>query len=428
MHFCLTNYHTTFILKKYLNITRPLGIMTDFYQTGVIATFHKFGKPNLEKLEAELLWYSQERPIALVLPSLYSELHGTALKRVINELKEIRYLQEIVVTLGPCTKEEFDHAKDFFSVLPQKTSLIWNNGERIMEIYETIKSTGLPLGEPGKGLSAWMAYGYVISQKEIRVIALHDCDILTYNREMLARLCYPVTSPNFDYEFCKGYYSRVTDKMHGRVTRLFVTPLLRSLKKILGPLPLLDFLDSFRYPLAGEFSMNVELARINKIPGDWGLEIGVLAEVYRNCAVRRVCQVDIADVYEHKHQALSHNDPSKGLLKMCIDISKSLFRTLSSEGVIFSDGLFKTLISTYVRTAQDMLKRYEDDAAINGLKFDRHEESLAVEAFTGGIRIAADAIMTDPLGVPLIASWDRVTSALPDILDKIRMAVEEDNK
>jgi len=245
---------------------------------------------------------------------------------------------------------------------------------------------------------------------------------------MLARLCYPVTSPNLDYEFCKGYYSRVTDKMHGRVTRLFVTPLLRSFKKILGHLPLLEFLDSFRYPLAGEFSMDVDLARVNKIPGDWGLEIGMLAEVYRNCAVRRVCQVDIADTYEHKHQALSHDDPSKGLLKMCIDISKSLFRTLASEGVVFSDGFFKTLISTYVRTAQDMLKRYEDDAAINGLKFDRHEESLAVETFTGGIKSAAEIIMNDPLGVPLIASWDRVTSALPDVLDMIKSAVDEDNE
>jgi glucosyl-3-phosphoglycerate synthase len=216
--------------------------------------------------------------------------------------------------------------------------------------------------------------------------------------------------------------------MHGRVTRLLVTPLIRSLKKIHGHLPLLEFLDSFRYPLAGEFSMDVDLARVNKIPGDWGLEVGVLAEVYRNCSVRRVCQVDIADNYEHKHQALSPDDASKGLLKMCIDISKSIFRTLASDGLVFSDGLFKTLIATYVRTAQDMLKRYEDDAAINGLFFDRHEESLAVETFTEGIKIASEIIMKDPLGVPLISSWDRVTSALPRILDMVKGAVEEDNK
>ncbi|MEF9427022.1 MAG: glycosyl transferase [Candidatus Mariimomonas ferrooxydans] len=402
--------------------------MADFHQTGVVATFHKLGKPSLEKIESELSWYAQERPIALVLPSLYSELEGEALKGIIRELKGVEYLKEVVVTLGQCTKDEFKHARKFFSVLPQSTKVIWNNGKRVSEVYKTIESAGLHLGEDGKGKSAWMAYGYIIAQKNIDVIVLHDCDILTYNHELLARLCYPVTNPNLEYEFCKGFYSRITDRMHGRVTRLLVTPLLRSLKKILGYLPLLEFLDSFRYPLAGEFSKDIDIARVNRIPGDWGLEVGVLAEIYRNCAVRRVCQIDIADNYEHKHQALSQDDASKGLLKMCIDINKSIFRTLASEGVVFSDGLFKTLIATYVRTSEDMLKRYEDDATVNGLTFDRHEESLAVEIFTEGIKTASEAIMKDPLGVPLIPSWDRVTSALPDVLSMLKKAVEEDNK
>lgn len=402
--------------------------MADFHQGGILPTFHKLGSPSLEKIEAELAWYSQERPVALVLPSLYSELEGPALKGIVNELKQVKYLKEIIVTLGPCTKAEFTKARKYFSVLPQKTMLIWNNGKCISELHKTIKAAQLSLGEPGKGQSAWMAYGYIIAQKNIQVIALHDCDILTYSRELLARLCYPVTNPNLDYQFCKGFYSRVTDQMHGRVTRLLVTPLLRSLIKILGHLPLLEFLDSFRYPLAGEFSMDIDVARVNKIPGDWGLEMGVLAEVHRNCSVRRVCQVDIADNYEHKHQDLSPDDASKGLMKMCIDISKSIFRTLASEGVIYSDGFFKTLIATYVRTAQDMVKRYEDDAAVNGLIFDRHKESLAVETFTKGIKNASEIIVLDPLGVPLISSWDRVTSALPKILEMISAAVEQDNR
>ena len=273
-----------------------------------------------------------------------------------------------------------------------------------------------------------MAYGYILSRQEFKAIALHDCDILTYTRDMLARLCYPVANSNLDYDFCKGFYSRITDRMHGRMTRLLFIPLIRTLQKILGYHPLLAFFDSFRYPLAGEFSMDVDMARVNRIPGDWGLEVGVLAEVYRNTSLRRVCQVDIAENYEHKHQELSPEDATKGLHKMCVDICKSIFRTLASEGIVFSSGLFRTLIATYVRTAQDMLKRYEDDAIINGLFFDRHEENLAVETFTKGMKKAAEIIMEDPLGVPLISSWDRVTSAIPDILIKLREAVEEDNK
>jgi glucosyl-3-phosphoglycerate synthase len=229
-----------------------------------------------------------------------------------------------------------------------------------------------------------------------------------------------------NYDYCKGYYSRVTDRLHGRATRLLVTPLIRSLEKIIGYIPILTFFDSFRYPLAG-FAMDLDLARLIRIPGDWGIEVGVLAEVYRNTSLRRICQVDIAENYEHKHQDLSPEDASKGLYKMCVDICKSIFRTLASEGIVFSDGFFKTLVATYVNTAQDMLKRYEDDAAINSLFFDRHEESLAVETFTNGIRKAAEIITEDPLGVPLISSWDRVTSAIPDILGKLLDAVEADN-
>lgn len=401
--------------------------MADFYQTGVVATFHRLGRFNLEKLEAELSWYARERPIALVLPSLYSELEGEALKGIVRELKQVKYLSEIVVALGPASEDEFKRARDFFSVLPQKTQIIWNTGPRITDVFRSIEAAELPTGETGKGKSVWMAYGYVLSQQDFHVIAIHDCDIVTYSRDLLARLCYPVTNPSLDYDFCKGFYTRVTDRLHGRATRLLVTPLIRSLEKIIGYHPLLLFFDSFRYSLAGEFAMDVDLARVNRIPGDWGLEVGMLAEVYRNTSLRRVCQVDIAENYEHKHQILSPEDANRGLHKMAVDICKSIFRTLASEGIVFSEGFFKTLVATYVRTAQDMLKRYDDDASINGLFFDRHEESLAVETFTTGIRQASEKIMEDPLGVPLIASWDRVTSAIPDILGRIRLAVKEDN-
>ena len=142
----------------------------------------------------------------------------------------------------------------------------------------------------------------MIASGKSHAIALHDCDIVTYSRAMLARLCYPVVNQNLDFVFCKGYYSRVTNKLHGRVTRLMVTPLVRSLQDLVGQHQFLTFLDSFRYPLAGEFCMTVDMARVNRIPSDWGLEVGSLAEVYRNYSPQRVCQVDIAENYEHKHQ------------------------------------------------------------------------------------------------------------------------------
>ena len=402
--------------------------MTDFYQTGIITTLHRLGKPSLERIEEELLQFSRTRPIALVLPALYSEFEGPAMPKIVEELSKVKYLCEIVLVLDKASDKEFKHVKHFMSPVPGNVRIIHNDGKRVMEIYDTFKRNGLEVGERGKGRSAWLAYGYVIANGKCDVIALHDCDIVNYSRELLARLCYPVANPSLDYVFCKGYYSRVTNKMHGRVTRLLVTPLVRSLQNLGGEHLFLKFIDSFRYPLAGEFAMGTDMARVNRIPWDWGLEVGSLAEVYRNYSPRRVCQVDIAETYEHKHQALSSEDPQKGLMKMTVDICKSIFRTLASEGVVFSDGFFKSLSVAYLRLAEDTIMKYEADADINGLEFDRHEEAKAVEAFTRAITLAAQAFMENPMDSPLIPNWNRMTSAIPGILDMLKKSVDEDNR
>jgi len=401
--------------------------MADFYQTGVVATFHRLGNVDLERMDRELTEFNRHRPIALVLPSTYSELEAPAIKQIVEETKKVPYLNEIVVTMGRTNREQFIKAKDFFSSFPQRTRVIWNTGPGVGKLYELLEENGLYVGEDGKGRSCWTAYGYILSRDESKVIALHDCDIVNYSRELLGRLCYPVASPNIDYAFCKGYYARVTDRMHGRVTRLFVTPLIRSLEKLLGFLPLLVYLDSFRYPLAGEFSMSADLARINRIPGDWGIEVETLSEVYRNCSLKRICQVELCETYEHKHQPLSAENPKTGLMKMSIDIAKAIFRNLAIEGAPLSESLFNTLVVNYLRTAQDTIKQYHDDAAINGLFFDRHQETIMVEAFTKAIQIAGKEFLDNPLYSPLIPNWNRVTSAISDFLERLQAVVEEEN-
>ncbi|MFQ5930535.1 MAG: glycosyl transferase, partial [Acidobacteriota bacterium] len=259
-------------------------------------------------------------------------------------------------------------------------------------------------------------------------IALHDCDIVSYKRELLVRLCYPVANTSLGYEFCKGYYARYGKRLYGRVTRLFVTPLLRALTQLTGHVPLLDYLESFRYPLAGEFAITTGLARANRIPADWGLEIGTLCEVYRNCSLKRICQVDLIENYQHKHRELSPQDPTKGLMKMAVDIADTVLRTLATEGVIMSEAFFRTLSTAYQRSAEDIIRRYNDDAVINGLELDRHAENLAVEIFRKALEVASRNFLEDPHGALLIPNWNRVVSAIPDFLDRFREAVEEDNQ
>ncbi|MFB0520259.1 MAG: glycosyl transferase [Desulfatiglandales bacterium] len=402
--------------------------MSDFFQNGEIATFHRLKHRDIQELEEELQEATRHRPISLVLPYIPIELQGPGLPRIVEELKNVRYLKNIVVGIGRANAEEFRQAKKFFSILPQKPKLIWCTGPAMENLYNLLAENGINVGDDGKGRSAWMSYGYILALEDSQVIALHDCDIVSYNRDLLARLCYPVAHPNIGFGFCKGYYSRVTDQMHGRVTRIFVTPLIRALKETLGTNQFLEYLDSFRYILAGEFSMDVDLARLIRIPGDWGLEVGVLAEIHRNCAQRRICQIDLSDNYEHKHQPLTLEDPNEGLLKMGTDIAKSLFRTMASMGYTLTNEFFLTLRSSYLRVAQDFIARYEYDSEINGLKYDRHKEGSAAEGFLRCIISAGQQFLEMPVEVPYISNWNRVLSAVPNIFELLINAVEEDDK
>ena len=402
--------------------------MADFYQTGVVATFHRLGALHLERLEADLREFNEHRPLALVLPTTPKELDSPALRGILANVKDLDYLNEVVVTLGRTDDPaHFRQVRELFAGLPQRHRIVWASGPRFLDLYKLLEANDLSAGEDGKGRSAWTAYGYVLAREESKVIGLHDCDIVNHSREMVGRLFYPVASPHIDYAFCKGYYARVTDRMHGRVTRLFVTPLVRSLIKLFGHLPFLVYLDSFRYALAGEFSMVADLARINRIPSDWGLEVETLAEVFRNYSLRRICQAEICETYEHKHQPLSAEDPRTGLMKMAVDIAKSVFRNLAVESIVLSESALRTLVVNYQRTAKDAVKSYRDDADFNGLAFDYHLETVMVEAFTRAIQIAGKEFMEDPLYSPLIPSWNRVTSAIPDFLGRLEEAVEADN-
>ena len=393
-----------------------------------MATLHRLGAPDVERLERELLEFSAATPIALVLPCHVKELGTPALRGIIRELKPVRYLKQIVVGIDGASPKTWAQAKKLFGRLPQKTVLLWNDGPRMQKLIGRLAGSDLDPGPTGKGRNIWLCFGYVLASGLARKVALHDCDILTYSREMLARLCYPVAHPNLGFDFCKGYSARFTDKLNGRVMRLLFTPLVRSLQAILGEHPFLSYLDAFRYPLSGEVSLNLDILRRARVPSDWGIEAGTLAEVFRVSSPKSICQVDMAECYDHKHQDLSSNDPAQGLNKMAGDIVKCLFRTLAGHGVKLDQGIFDTLLTTYVRKAEDTMRFYAADAEINGLKYDRHEEEIAATTFVHAIRAAVHEYLLDPLGDPMIPNWNRVESALPDFLPDLLRAVYADNR
>lgn len=397
--------------------------MPDFYQHELITTIHDLQTGELEQLEAMLRKATAQTKIGLVLPVTASDMQAEPFERIVQELQEADYIDTIVVTLGVAPEEsDYQEACQKVASLGDRCRVLWTDGPKVQSLYSELIDAGIPVSTPGKGRSVWTAFGYLLADPSIDVFVLHDCDIVDYDRKLLARLCLPMVDPALDFEFCKAYYARVTDRMHGRVVRLLVVPLLRALLKTHPSSRFLQFLASFRYPLSGEFSLTRNLARSNRIPSDWGLEVGTLAEVFRNTSTKRVCQADLCRLYEHKHQSASLDNQQAGLMKMAIDILTTVYRTLASQGVILSEDTFITLRSLFLRTAQDCIRQYAADARVNGLIYDRHDEETMIDAFASCITTAAEIFRRDPNGAEAIPNWTRVRAAFPDFVDRLRDA------
>lgn len=402
--------------------------MADFFQNGVITTLQNVGNRSLESMEEDLLEFSKRRNMVLLLPALYSEFETPAMQTIIDELKDVEYLSKIILGLDQATHEQFLEVKERMSVLKCKVEVLWNDGPKVKEIYKELTDEGFPgLDTPGKGRNVWTMIGYGLTNQDNYAFALHDCDIVNYSRAVVARLFYPIVHPALDFEFNKGYYSRVTHKLHGRVTRLFYTPLIKALTLTFGTNRYLSYMESFRYALSGEFAFIRSLGRGIGISPTWGLEVSTLSEVYKNTSNRRICQTEIMESYEHKHQELGSQSEGGGVYKMANDIAKTLFRILAQEGVIFSESSFKTLLASYYQESRFEISKYNALSKINNLDYNRQSEINAVEAFEEAIKEAAAEFYDDPMGVASLSPWITVRSVLPEFSDKFRDKVKEEN-
>ena len=401
--------------------------MADFSQDGPITTIHDLGTVKTGELEQRLNVAAQSYPIGLVLPITASDMRAPAFGGIVKQLAETQFLDTIVVVLNRAESvDDYHDCARRLEPLGELAHILWTDGPRGQAMNAELSDNGFNVNVPGKGRAVWTAFGYLLADSRLKAFVLHDCDIVGYHRDMLVRLCLPMADPGLDFDFCKAFYARCTDRMHGRVVRLLITPLLQALISVLGNDPFLVFLRSFRYPLAGEFAVTSTLARSNRIPSDWGLEVGTLAEVFRNTAPKRCCQIDLGQIYEHKHQPLSLDDASRGLMKMAGDILTSIYRTLASRGIVFETGHFITLRAAYLRAAQDAIRQYHADAVLNSLLYDRHAEEHAIEGFAQAIIDAGDEYQSDPSGAAAMPTWTRVLTALPDFPARLRAVVEQD--
>ncbi|HSJ02705.1 MAG: glycosyl transferase [Verrucomicrobium sp.] len=407
--------------------------MPDFHQPILLPTLHHLAETDLNEREALLKELSLEKPIALVIPALYAELQRKALPRMLKQLANAPYISQVIFSMNGMNGREFDRARAFFAKRIPKVrhTVLWNDGPELTALHNQVDTLGTQRTAPGKGGNVWMGIATLLATGHNGVIACHDSDILNYDREMLWRLCLPVAHPGMGYVFAKSYYGRVRERMYGRVTRLLVFPLLQALREIFGSTPLLRFLAMCRYPLSGEFAADTDFLRKLGLAADWGLEIGMLCDVFRHAPAQKFCQVDLGSNFEHKHQHLGYDpvtglpDTTSGLMRMAREVTRALLDHLWVDlGFSAEIRKLERLPEAYLGIARMLLTRYTHEAMFNGLEQTTAEELGAVTVFGQMIKEVAAECSPSPPPPSSLPSWNTVTLRLPGFAPALCKLVE----
>src|SRR5258706_415725 len=389
--------------------------MADFHQN-VVPTFTKLEAEDLERMERRIVKASARTPIGVIIPALYEDLASPAMRRIVGELANMSFLRRVYISLDRASADQSRQAHEIVSPLQDRARVLWNDAPAVQSVINRINSV-TPVGQRGKGQAVWTALGYALGKSEVAVLAFHDADIVTYDRAMMIRLLYPVV--HLRYQFAKAFYARFADRLNGRVARLFYFPFVKALRDVLGYREFVDYMADFRYPLSGEFATFATIANELRFPSDWGIEVGILAEMYRIVRPHRVCQVEIAPRYDHKHQPVG-NDVKGGLLRMVADIARTFYTQLASSGCVLSQDFLVTLKHTYMANARAYVRVYESVAEMNKVeRLDSHHELEAIEAFGSVLEQALREFREHPMGSPLIPEWRRLEVAFDGILSEL---------
>lgn len=389
----------------------------DFYQD-TITTIHTLSPRFDDTVLARTRAATRENPAGLVIPMLYSEIERPAMGLIAKEIAGASFLNESWIALGAASEREEARVVEWLRERGVRANVLWIENPEVRAIWRELRERGLEVHEQsGKGFAVWNALG--AASVENHAILVHDADVETYSQRFLTRLLLPVVAKDMDFFFSKGMYARITeDRMYGRVVRLFLWPLLDALQQqTQHHSAFIRYLRAFRYPLSGEFAITSDLALNVRVPTDWGLEVGLLAEVYRNASLKRVCQVDLG-AYSHKHQPLGASS-AEGLLKMATDVTMTILRTITeNEGSALRESELLALRVLYRRIAQDSVRKYYVDATANGLAYDRHGEEMAIDAFSRTIEDAGRAYSSSP-GREQLPDWLRVISADASVRERL---------
>jgi glucosyl-3-phosphoglycerate synthase len=304
----------------------------------------------------------------VVVPMTEREYAGLAAERVLSELERVGPGRVVVPLQAP--PDRVGPFAEWLHEFDLELTVLWCDGDRVASLLD---DAGLA-GDGGKGRDVWLGLGVALAGDEEYVV-VHDADTKTYSEADVARLLYPLGR---GYDFSKGFYARVENgRLYGRLFRLFYAPLVRALADA-HDAPVVDYLESFRYALAGEFAATADLVSRFRIQRSWGLEVGTLGEAFDYAGFERSAQVDLGS-YEHDHRAVG--GPT-GLSTMSESVGGALLRAVEDHGVAPD---YDDLPTRYCETAASLVRSYATDAGFNGLAYDRSDELEQVDRYAGAV-------------------------------------------
>jgi glucosyl-3-phosphoglycerate synthase len=383
--------------------------MSDFHQHGLVPTLPRLCEPDAAAWDRQLAAFSAQRPVALLLPCHGRDLGTPTLARILEILSSLRFPDTLVLALNGAPPAAVGALRAQLRPFPYRTAVLVCDAPAVWEELRKPALAALAPGAiPGKGLNLWLAQGFARVRTGAAAVLAHDTDIISYAAELPLRLAFPLLHPELGYTFAKGYYHRAADRLYGRVTRLFFLPLVETLLRVAGHVPLLDFLAGFRYPLAGEFAADTAAAGLLRCGNGYAMETVQLCDLHRVSDPERVCQVDVGPNYEHRHQPMG--DAGAGLGGMAAEIAAALFGELASEGVALGEESAEAVRVSYIRTASAFARRYSHVAMLNGLASDLEAELAAVTQFAAVL--PKSAMGARPAALPPWATVDRVAPGM----------------
>jgi len=245
------------------------------------------------------------RTISVVIPT-YNE--AATIGRIVDtarkELMETALVDEIVVIDSNSTDATVSNAL-------AAGAKVFHTGEVSGAIEKKIS---------GKGAALWESLFHTTGD----IVVCIDADIINFSTKFIYGLIGPFLENN-DIIFAKAYYDRplkignnVLENYGGRVTEILVRPLLSAFTPELAKI--------FQ-PLSGEYAFLREPVESIPFSSGYGVEIGLIFDLYEKYGLDRFAQVDMGVRYHR-------NRPVNELGKMSFGIMQTILRKLEKKNVL----------------------------------------------------------------------------------------------